>query len=106
MLEIASRDEVTLRMRGEPALAVVKQFCHLIITDPIMLVVIKDRNEHVKMRQQLMQRQSPFQGHTEIRAVTPVGKLVIQRMALGSDGVAQRFEQTAEKFFATTTWKH
>ena len=66
VLEIAARDGFALGMRRQPALAVAQKFFHLVIADPVVLVVVQHRHEHVKMREKLLQRQSRIQLDLEI----------------------------------------
>ncbi len=82
-----------------------QKFFHFVIANPIVLIVVQHRNEHVKMRQKLLQRQSRIQFDMEIRAFSPVGKLLIQRQPPRGDSVAKRLEHFSQKILATTTWQ-
>lgn len=53
MFQITIGDEFALWMLAQPSLAVAQQLFHFGIADPIVLVVIKHRNQHVEMRQQI-----------------------------------------------------
>ena len=63
---IASRDG----MADEPALAVAKQLLHLVVADPVVLLVVEHRNEHVQVRQQVAQpaRRAERDGEQPARA--------------------------------------
>ena len=103
MLEVAVGDQFLLGMRLEPALALAEQLVHFIASDPVVLVVVQHGNQDVEVREQVLQTALAGQLDREVRAFTPLGKILIQRMPRGIDRVAQRLEQTAEQDFAAAT---
>ncbi len=102
LFEVAARDRLAFRMRPQPALTVTQKFLHLVIPNPIMLVVVQHRHEHVKMRQKLSQRHPRVQLDSEIRAFSPVGKLLIKWQPVRGHFVAERRKKLAQKLFATS----
>ena len=54
----SARDQLALGMRGQPALAVAQQLLHLVVADPVVLVVVQHRDQHIEVREQVAQAQS------------------------------------------------
>ena len=90
-------------MVGEPAFTVAEQFVHFVIAYPVVLVVVEDRDQDIKMGQQLVEAQSAVELHVEILAVAPLGEFVIKRIFVRPNRVAQRFEQASKELFPTAT---
>ena len=55
MLEVAVDDLLLLRVRRQPRLAVAKQLLHFVLADPVVLVVVQHRDQHVQVREQIVQ---------------------------------------------------
>ena len=53
VLEVAVDDQLALGMPGEPALAAAQQLLHLVVADPVVLLRVEHRHEHVEVREQL-----------------------------------------------------
>ena len=49
VLEVAADDLLLFRMDGKPRLAVPQQLLHLVVADPIVLVVVQHWNQHVQV---------------------------------------------------------
>ena len=82
VLQVAAGDQLALGVRGQPALAVAQQLLDLVVADPVVLVVVEHRDQHVEVRQQLAQRQRRARASTrEVRALAPVGNAVVERVA-------------------------
>ena len=55
MDQVARHDDIARRVAVEPALAVTKQLLDFVVADPVVLLIVEHRNEHVEVRQQLAQ---------------------------------------------------
>ncbi len=49
VLQIASGDQLTGRVVGQPFLTVPQQFLNLVLADPVMLVVVENRDQDIEM---------------------------------------------------------
>jgi len=103
MLQVARGDERALRVRGEPALAVAHQLRDLVVADPVVLVVVQHRDEHVEVREQVAQARRGAQRERIVGALAPVRKKRVERMGRDVDGVAQGLEQPAQQPRAIAT---
>ncbi len=64
--------------------------------DPVMLVVVEHRDQHVEMGQQVAQGAGGAQADREVAAHPPLRELGVERMGLGRDRVAERLEEAAQ----------
>src|SRR5260221_2133004 len=103
MTQIAVRDQLTLRMRGEPVLALTKELRNLIVADIVMLVVIENRNQDIQMRQEFAEPDFATESHSKVSAEPPLRVGIIQRMRDRFDGVAKRLEEPPRERLATAT---
>ena len=99
VLEVAADDLLALGVLAEPALAVAQQFLHLVLADPVVLVVVEHRHEDVEVGQQVGERTSRAVSG-ELAAVAPVGELRVERDRRDLDAVAQRLEEPAHERLA------
>src|SRR5437763_1100687 len=83
-------------MVREPALSAAKQLLHLGLIDPVVLVGVEDRHEHVQVGQQVMKTDGPLEIDREVTARSPLRELVVQRMVLSADGVAEGLEESPQ----------
>jgi len=54
-LEVARYDKVFLRVLSEPPTTSIQELLNFILTNPIMLLVVEDRDQDVQVRQQVAQ---------------------------------------------------
>lgn len=101
LLEVPADDQIPFGMRGEPALATPHELVDLGLVDPVVLVVIEDRQEHVQVGEQL--REPPFRDETQahMATVSPIGVRRIERDRRHLDLVAQGLEQPPHERFPT-----
>ena len=102
MHEIARDDDVARRMAIEPALAVTKQLFDLVVSNPVVLLIVEHRNEHVQVGQQVAQpaRCSKRDGKQPARAERR--HALVEFVARRFDRIAERLEQPAEERLAAT----
>jgi hypothetical protein len=100
MLQVASHDEVALGVRRQPALAAAQQLLDLGLADEVVLVVVEDRHQHVDVLQQVLEAERRPQLEVEVRALPPVGKVLVQGAPGGGDLVAERLEEPPEQLLA------
>ena len=93
MHEISRDDRVARGMSIEPALAVAKQLFDLVGSNPVVLLVVEHRNEHIQVRQQVAQsaRRAERDGKQPARAERR--HALVELMACRFDLIAERFEQ-------------
>src|SRR6185437_16938204 len=96
VLEIAVGDELAFRVCGQPALTVPQQLLYLVVTDPIVLVVIKDGNQHVEVAKEVLETLATRQRQRPVGAGAPDRELLVQRIAPRGYRVAHRCKETAQ----------
>ena len=84
----------------EPALAVTKQLFDLVVSHPVVLLIVENRNEHVKMRQQVAQPPRRAERDGEQPARAEGRHALVELVARRVDRVAERLEQRAEECLA------
>ena len=82
MFQIPTGDELALGVAGEPSFPMPEEFGHLVVANPVMLLVVQHGDQHIHMAQQVAQAQSAGQGNREVLAVAPLGNTLVQRMPL------------------------
>jgi hypothetical protein len=92
-------------MRGEPALAFRHEFLELGVADPIVFLAVENRQEHVEMDEQIPQAAFRGERNPEVRALTPLGEVRIERQSLGVDGIPERLEETTEECLSAAARK-
>jgi hypothetical protein len=105
MFQITPRDQFALGMSWQPAFPMAKEFLHLVVSHPIVLVAIEHRDEHIKMAEQGMHRLRAGEFDAMIDAFSPLGKEPVERRGGGAYGVAERLKKTAQQFRAPSAWK-
>ena len=75
MHEIARDDGIARRMAIEPALSVTKQLLDLVVPNPVVLLIIENRNQDVQVRQQVAQPACRAKRNGEQPARTEAGML-------------------------------
>ena len=100
MHEISRDDHVARGVSVEPALAVAQQLFDLVVTNPVVLLVVEHRNEHIEVRQQVAQpaRRAKRDGKQPARAERR--HALVELMAGRFDLIAERFEQPAQECLA------
>ena len=77
--EVAPRDELALGMLRQPALAAAEQLLDLGCADPVVLLVVEHRDEHVQVGEQVLQADIGLQGHPLVRRLAPLREALVQR---------------------------
>jgi len=75
-----------------PNLAVVEEFVDLCLSDPVVLVIVKYRDEDIEMRKEVFHQARGPQRDREITARSPLSERLIDSVPLRLDRVAQRLE--------------
>src|SRR5215475_8211441 len=91
MFQISPRNRLAFRMAAEPACAVTQQLFNFVVADPIMLVVVEHRDQHVQMRKQIAYAAIGLKFYAEILAFAPLRKFVVQREPSRRHRVSERF---------------
>ncbi len=94
-------DQPALGMSGQPAVAFVQERVDLIRGHPVMLGVIKHRQQHIEMVQRICQAQRPGQRQIDVPALTPLRERRIQRHRRADHIPTQRREQRRSQRHAT-----
>ncbi len=105
-LQVTPGDLFLLGVVGKPAFALGKQFLHFVVANPVMLPVVENGNQDVKVRQQVSQSGRFPNGHRKVRAVSPLRKPLVQRGMDAFDFVSEWLENVTEKTLATTHRQH
>src|SRR5439155_2842906 len=103
--QVSIRDELTCRMRREPALSSAEELVDLVPTNPVVLVVVEYRNEDIKVPKQILQSYRPAEDEVVVSALAPLGPTGIDRLTAGLDFVAQGREQSLDETGTATTRK-
>src|SRR5581483_8179159 len=80
-------------MIAQPTFATAKQFVHLRIPDVIVLLVVENRQQHVEMRQDVVDRRMSAERKAEIRARAPIREFLVEWNRHSANVVAKRIEQ-------------
>jgi hypothetical protein len=80
-----------------------KQFLELVLANPVVLLIIEDRHQHVQVPKQFGEADLALERNAEIRTVAPLRERCVERMSRGLDGVAERLEQRAQECLAAAT---
>ncbi len=89
MLEVAAGDLLPLRVRGQPAFPPGQQLVQLLLPDPVVLVVVEHRKQHVEVGEQVAEPAGPRQPHLEVGALPPLREVFVERQAPRLDGVSR-----------------
>src|ERR1700751_3142403 len=106
MFQIARSNEFTLRMFTKPAFPMAQQFFDLCIPNPVVLIVIKNRNQDVEVSQQIPESSHSSKCHAEIPAVFPLREFLVKRMTLGSHFIAYRLKEASQQVFSAPARKN
>jgi hypothetical protein len=101
MNEIAGDDGIARGVAVEPALPVTKQLLDFVVPNPVVLLIIENRNEHVQMRQQVAQPTRCSKRHCKQSARAKGRHALVEFVACRIDRIAERLEQRAEECLAT-----
>src|SRR4029079_5294689 len=102
LLQELSRDDgVSRRMAIEPALPMTKQLLDFVVTNPVVLLVIENRNEHVQVREQVAQPPGRSQCDREQPARTERRHALVEFVTSRLDRIPKRLEQCTEERFAS-----
>ena len=77
-----------------------QQLLDLVVADPVVLLIVENRNEHVQVRQQVAQPARRAQRDREQPARTEDRHALVELVARRLDRVAERLEQRAEECLA------
>jgi len=100
MLEIATDDLFLLGMAREPVAAVPEELFHLVVANPVMLVVVEHRDEDVQVREQVSKGGGHRQLDGEVGPLAPLGERFVERVPCGDDGITERLKELAEQCLA------
>jgi len=82
VLQVSIGDQLALGMLAKPALTMSEELFHFRITNPIVLIVVKDRDQHIKMRQQITQPKGAFEPNgVVVGTLTPLREFLVERMS-------------------------
>jgi len=80
-----------------------EEFLDFVISNPIVFVVIQDRNENIEMGEQIPQSSFGLKCDREVSTLAPLWKFLVKWVADGRDLVAQWLEQAPKYALATAT---
>jgi hypothetical protein len=104
VLEVAVGDQLPFRVGRQPALAAAQQLVDLVAVDPVVLVVVEHRQEHVEMREQIGQPRVAREGESDVAARAPRREPLVERQRLDVDRVAERLEDPPRQLLAAAAW--
>src|SRR5438067_1543174 len=93
-------------MTGQPAFSLDQQLLYLVVANPVMLAVVEDGNQDVKVGEQFGQRGCLADSHGKVWAFSPFGKPLIQRGTHSIHRVTQRLENSMQKPLAAPYRQH
>src|SRR6266568_1431227 len=103
VLQISSDDRVALRMRFEPALAMLQEFLEFLLANEIVFLIVEHRHEDVEVRQQLTKATFAIQSNREISTRPPFWKCRVEWQFVRLHDIAERLEETTEERLAAAT---
>ncbi len=84
-------------MSGKPALAALQKLLDLVVGYPVVLFIVQDRNQYVKVCEQILQPNGACDRQGDIGRRAPFRKLIVKLRSLHLDGIAQRLEQPLDQ---------
>jgi hypothetical protein len=87
-------------MRVEPALSMAKELLDLVVSDPVVLLIVEHRDEHVQVRQEFAQASRCPKRDSKQPARAERRHALVKFVAGCLDLVAERLEQRAEESLA------
>src|SRR5262245_15642754 len=105
VLEVAVDDQLAIGMTGEPALAAAEQLLDLVVSDPVVLLGVEHRHEHVQMREEVAKPEHALEVDREVAAVAPLGERLVERVVDSVDVVAEWLEEPPQHTFAAGAGK-
>jgi hypothetical protein len=106
VFQVAAGDFLAFRVGGKPAFAATQEFLDFIFANPIVLFVVEDRKQDVKMLKSVSQALLCGERDGPIETLAPLGKFVVEGMATSCDCVTEWLEQAMEEPFAAATRKN
>ena len=106
MLQVAVGDQVPLGMAAQPPIAEAQQLVYFIVADPVMLVVVQYRQQHIQVGQQVLEPGFRCEAHAEVWAGAPLRKARIERVSLNLNSVAERLKQALDEVRSVSGWYH
>ena len=100
MLEVAARDQLALGVRRPASPRRAQQLLDLVVADPVVLVVVEHRDEHVQVRQQVAQAHRRRQASTVKYGSSPHSGNCSSSGCVDRDRVAERLEQPPQELLA------
>ena len=77
--EVAARDQLLLRVAGQPRAAGAEQLVDLVAGLPVVLGLVEDRQQDVELVERVGQPDRAAQGQVQVARVTPLRELLVQR---------------------------
>jgi hypothetical protein len=91
--EVAARDELALRVAGEPAGAGAEQLLDLVGADPVVLRVVQGREQDVELGERVGELEGAGQPEVDVGGVAPGGDALVEGSAVAA--TASRAARTA-----------
>ena len=99
--QVAIGDELPVGVRAEPRAAAAEQLVHLVVADPIVLVVVEDGKKDKEVLQQVLDLLAAAQSDREVAAVAPGREFGVQGDGCGLHFIAEWLEEPAQHGLAS-----
>jgi hypothetical protein len=106
VLQVAATDQLASGMGRQPRAALVEQLASLVLADPVVLVVVEHRQQHVEMRQQVGEPHPARETDRQVPTGAPGRELVIEGEGGRLDLVAEGLEQRPQHRLAASDRQH
>ena len=90
--DIAIDDQLAIGMTGQPSLTAAQQLLDLGLSHPVVLLRVEHRDQHVEVREQILQAHLTVQLDGEVAALAPFRELLVKGMLDRMDPVPERLE--------------
>ena len=106
VFQITIHDQLAIGMVRQPTLAAREQLRDLVVADPIVLLRVEHRDQHIQVRQQLTQPHLTAQMDGVVATRPPLRKLLVERMLHCIQRVAERLEQPPRDLLTACDRQH
>ncbi len=104
--EVAARDQVPLRVAGQPVTSRAEQLVDLVAGLPVVLGLVEHGQQDVELVERVGQPHRAAQGHVQVARVAPLRELLVQRDRRRVDRPPERLEDLEREIDAAAAGQH
>ena len=93
-------------MPGQPAATIGQELGDLVVADEVVLLIVEHRNQDVEVREQIGESRRRRQRDRDVWSFAPLREMLVERLPLCLDGVAQGPEDFRQPSVAAADGEH